>query len=70
VTRIVALPVVLPLVGAALSILFGRSRVLQRAIGVTVLVAVTAIAVVLLVISFSMLLFINILETWTRRHAS
>jgi multicomponent Na+:H+ antiporter subunit D len=49
VTRIVALPVVLPLVGAALSILFGRSRVLQRAIGVTVLVAVTAIAVVLLV---------------------
>ncbi len=48
-TRIVALPVVLPLVGAALSILFGRSRVLQRAIGVTVLVAVTAIAVVLLV---------------------
>jgi sulfate transport system permease protein len=30
----------------------------------------TAIAVVLLVISFSMLLFINILETWTRRHAS
>jgi sulfate/thiosulfate transport system permease protein len=30
----------------------------------------TAIAVVLLVISFSMLLFINILESWTRRHAS
>jgi sulfate transport system permease protein len=30
----------------------------------------TAIAVVLLVISFSMLLFINLLETWTRRHAS
>jgi sulfate/thiosulfate transport system permease protein len=30
----------------------------------------TAIAVVLLLISFSMLLFINILETWTRRHAS
>jgi sulfate transport system permease protein len=30
----------------------------------------TAIAVVLLVISFSMLLFINVLETWTRRHAS
>jgi sulfate transport system permease protein len=30
----------------------------------------TAIAVVLLIISFSMLLFINILESWTRRHAS
>jgi sulfate transport system permease protein len=30
----------------------------------------TAIAVVLLLISFSMLLFINLLETWTRRHAS
>jgi sulfate transport system permease protein len=30
----------------------------------------TAIAVVLLVISFSMLFFINILESWTRRHAS
>jgi sulfate transport system permease protein len=29
----------------------------------------TAIAVVLLIISFSMLLFINILESWTRRHA-
>ncbi len=30
----------------------------------------TAIAVVLLVISFSMLLFINLLESWTRRYAS
>lgn len=30
----------------------------------------TAIAVVLLVISFTMLLLINMLETWTRRHAS
>jgi len=30
----------------------------------------TAIAVVLLIISFSMLLFINLLESWTRRHAS
>jgi len=30
----------------------------------------TAIAVVLLVISFSMLLLINILEGWSRRHAS
>jgi sulfate transport system permease protein len=29
----------------------------------------TAIAVVLLVISFTMLLLINILENWTRRHA-
>lgn len=30
----------------------------------------TAIAVVLLIISFSMLLVINVLEGWTRRHAS
>jgi sulfate transport system permease protein len=30
----------------------------------------TAIAVVLLVISFSMLLLINLLEGWTRRHAA
>src|SRR5690349_13778941 len=30
----------------------------------------TAIAVVLLIISFSMLIFINLLESWTRRHAS
>ncbi len=30
----------------------------------------TAIAVVLLVISFSMLLLINMLESWSRRHAS
>jgi sulfate/thiosulfate transport system permease protein len=30
----------------------------------------TAIAVVLLVISFTLLLLINMLETWTRRHAS
>jgi sulfate transport system permease protein len=29
----------------------------------------TAIAVVLLVISFTMLLLINLLENWTRRHA-
>ena len=30
----------------------------------------TAIAVVLLVISFSMLILINLLESWTRRHAA
>jgi sulfate transport system permease protein len=30
----------------------------------------TAIAVVLLVISFSMLLLINMLESWSRRYAS
>jgi sulfate transport system permease protein len=30
----------------------------------------TAIAVVLLVISFSMLIVINALESWSRRHAN
>jgi multicomponent Na+:H+ antiporter subunit D len=49
VTWLVPLPVVLPLVGAALAILVGRSRAAQRVVGITTLIAVAAIAVVLLV---------------------
>jgi multicomponent Na+:H+ antiporter subunit D len=48
-SSLVILPVVLPLVGAALSILLGRSRRLQRAIGLTTLTAVAVMAVALLV---------------------
>ena len=48
-TWLVPLPVVLPLGGAALSILVGRSRLAQRLIGVAVLVAALAAAVALLV---------------------
>jgi multicomponent Na+:H+ antiporter subunit D len=43
------LPVLLPLIGAALSILAGRSRVVQRAISLSVLTAVVGIAVAILV---------------------
>jgi multicomponent Na+:H+ antiporter subunit D len=46
---LVPLPIVLPLIGAALSILAGRSRLAQRVIGVTVLTAVVAVTVALLV---------------------
>jgi multicomponent Na+:H+ antiporter subunit D len=48
VSRLIPLPIVLPLVGAALSILVGRSRTAQRVISITVLVANLAIAVALL----------------------
>ena len=43
------LPVLLPLIGAASSILVGRSRVVQRAISLSVLTAVVGIAVAMLV---------------------
>ncbi len=43
------LPVVLPLIGAALSILTGRSRVIQRAISLSVLTAVVGVAVAILI---------------------
>ncbi|HSK95105.1 MAG TPA: hypothetical protein VK891_00685, partial [Euzebyales bacterium] len=46
---LVPIPVILPLLGAALSITFGRSRVRQRAIGLTVLTAVTIVCVALLI---------------------
>jgi multicomponent Na+:H+ antiporter subunit D len=44
------LPVLLPLLGAALSILFGRSRTVQRAISISVLSALLGIAVALVVV--------------------
>ena len=46
---LLALPVLLPLLGAAVSILVGRSRRAQRAVGLGVLTAVFAIAVAILV---------------------
>ena len=46
---LVPLPIVLPLLGAALSILAGRSRLAQRVIGVSVLTAVVGVAAALLV---------------------
>jgi multicomponent Na+:H+ antiporter subunit D len=49
VTWLVPLPIVVPLLGAALSILAGRSRPVQRIIGVTSLAIVAAAAAVLLV---------------------
>ena len=48
-TALVVLPVVLPIVGAALTILLGRSRRLQRAISLTVLTANAGLAIALLV---------------------
>jgi multicomponent Na+:H+ antiporter subunit D len=49
VTWLLPLPIVLPLVAAALSILTGRSRTTQRIIGISTLAALVVIAVVLLV---------------------
>lgn len=46
---LVALPVLLPMLGAALSVLVGRRASLQRGIGVVVLAAVCVVAAVLLV---------------------
>ncbi len=46
---LVPVPIILPLLGAALSILAGRSRLAQRAIGITVLVTSSIVSVVLLV---------------------
>ena len=48
-SELVALPVLIPLIGAALSILVGRSRVAQRAISLVALTATTVLSVVLLV---------------------
>jgi multicomponent Na+:H+ antiporter subunit D len=49
VTWLVPLPIVLPLAGAALSILVGRSRVAQRIVGIAVLGALVGLSVALLV---------------------
>jgi multicomponent Na+:H+ antiporter subunit D len=48
-TWLVPLPIVLPLIGAALSIVAGRYRVVQRVIGVSILTVIVVVAVVLLV---------------------
>lgn len=48
-TALVSLPIVLPLLGAALSIAVGRSRRLQRLVGFGTLAAVSVITLVLLV---------------------
>lgn len=48
-TWLVPIPIILPLVGAALSILVGRSRAAQRVVGVTVLGTLLVISVALLV---------------------
>jgi multicomponent Na+:H+ antiporter subunit D len=48
-TWLVPVPIVVPLIGAALSILAGRSRGVQRTIGVTCLTVVSVVSVVLLV---------------------
>jgi multicomponent Na+:H+ antiporter subunit D len=49
VSWLVPIPIVLPLLGAALSILTGRSRITQRAIGISVLAALVAVSVTLLI---------------------
>jgi multicomponent Na+:H+ antiporter subunit D len=49
VSALLALPILLPLAGAALSILLGFSRTAQRAISIAVLSAVSVISIVLLV---------------------
>ena len=46
---LVAAPVVLPLLGAALSILVGRSRPAQRTVGIGVLAALVVLSIVLLI---------------------
>jgi len=47
---LVTTPVVLPLIGAGVSILVGRSRLAQRTVGITVLSLLVAIAAVLVVV--------------------
>ncbi len=49
-STLLVLPVVVPIVGAAVSILVGRARVAQRIIGTTILASVTVISVVLAVV--------------------
>ena len=48
-TWLVPLPIVLPLIGAGVSILVGRSRVAQRVVGLTVLAGLVGVSVALLV---------------------
>jgi multicomponent Na+:H+ antiporter subunit D len=49
VTWLVPLPIVLPLLGAALSILVGRSRTAQRTVGLVVLATLVVASIVLLI---------------------
>ena len=48
-TRLLPLPVVLPLLGAGISVVVGRSRTAQRVVAISVLSAVTVLSLVLLV---------------------
>jgi multicomponent Na+:H+ antiporter subunit D len=50
VTALLTLPIVLPLLGAGLSIMVGRSRAAQRVISLVVLTAVTGISIALAVV--------------------
>jgi multicomponent Na+:H+ antiporter subunit D len=49
-TSLLVLPIVLPLLGAALSILFGRSRTAQRVVAITALTGVAGCAIALLAV--------------------
>jgi multicomponent Na+:H+ antiporter subunit D len=49
VSWLLALPIVVPLIGAALSIMVGRSRATQRTISVSILLMIVVVSVVLLV---------------------
>jgi multicomponent Na+:H+ antiporter subunit D len=49
VSWLLGLPIVVPLIGAALSIMFGRSRATQRTISVSILLMIVVASVVLLV---------------------
>jgi multicomponent Na+:H+ antiporter subunit D len=48
-TTVITLPVLLPLLGAAVTVIGGRSATLQRVVGIVVLAAVAVLAAVLLV---------------------
>ncbi len=47
--QLLAVPIVLPMIGAAISILFGRARRLQRILGIATLSIVVAVSVVIFV---------------------
>lgn len=48
-TRLIALPVIIPLVAAGLCIILGRSRTAQRAVAIGALVAMTGVSIALLI---------------------
>ena len=52
-TTLITLPVLLPILGAAVTVVAGRSAVAQRVIGIVVLVAVAVFAAVLFVPALS-----------------